>query len=85
MSNMKPFLRKEFNKFTLERFPNIYRPDSLPFISGDTFRKFSHHVFDETQSFDPKKVNNNEIIFINSDLIEIFLKFKIQKFKINIY
>ena len=80
MSNMKPFLRKEFNKFTLERFPNIYRPDSLPFISGDTFRKFSHHVFDETQSFDPKKVNNNEIIFINSDLIEIF--FKIQDPKI---
>ena len=80
MSNMKTFLRKEFNKFTLERFPNIYRPDSLPFISGDTFRKFSHHVFDETQSFDPKKVNNNEIIFINSDLIEIF--FKIQDPKI---
>ncbi len=80
MSNMKTFLRKEFNKFTVERFPNIYRPDSLPFISGDTFRKFSHHIFDETQSFNPKKVKNNEIIFVNSDLIEIF--FKIQDPKI---
>tara|TARA_X000000368_G_scaffold418527_1_gene418580 strand:- start:256 stop:1113 length:858 start_codon:yes stop_codon:yes gene_type:complete len=77
---MKTFLRKEFNKFTVERFPNIYRPDSLPFISGDTFRKFSHHIFDETQSFNPKKVKNNEIIFVNSDLIEIF--FKIQDPKI---
>ena len=45
-------------------------------LYSDTFRKFSHHVFDETQSFDPKKVNNNEIIFINSDLIEIFFKLR---------
>ena len=30
---MKTLLRKEFNKLTLERFPNLYRPDSLPYIS----------------------------------------------------
>lgn len=78
---MKTFLRKEFNKFTVERFPNFYRPDNLPYISGDTFRKFSNHIFDEATTFNPKKVKNNEIIFINSELIEIF--FKIQDPKIN--
>ena len=67
MSNMKTLLRKEFNKLTLERFPNLYRPDSLPYISGDTFRKFASHIFDETKSFNPKDVKNNEIIFINSN------------------
>ncbi len=80
MSNMKTFLRKNFNKFTVERFPNIYRPDSLPYISGDTFRKFANHIFDETQSFNPKNVKKNEVIFINSELIEIF--FRIQDPKI---
>lgn len=78
---MKTFLRKEFNKFTVERFPNIYRPDNLPYISGDTFRKFSNHIFDEASTFNPKKVKNNDIIFINSELINIF--FKIQDPKIN--
>lgn len=80
MSNMKTLLRKEFNKLTLERFPNLYRPDSLPYISGDTFRRHASHIFDETKSFNPKDVKNNEIIFINSELIEIF--FKIQDPKI---
>ena len=80
MSTFKVHLRKELNKLTIERFPSLYRPDSLPFISGDTFRKFSNHVFDETQTFNPKIVKKNDIIFINSDLIKIF--FKIQDPKI---
>ena len=69
---MKTLIKKEFYKLTLERFPGAYRPNSLPYISGDTFRKFSNHIFDETRSFSPKKVKNNEIIFLNSELIEIF-------------
>ena len=69
---MKTLIKKEFYKLTLERFPGAYRPNSLPYISGDTFRKFSNHIFDETRSFNPKKVKNNEIIFLNSELIEIF-------------
>lgn len=69
---MKTLIKKNFYKLTLERFPGAYRPNSLPYISGDTFRKFSNHIFDETRSFSPKKVKNNEIIFLNSELIEIF-------------
>ena len=69
---MKTLIKKNFYKLTLERFPGAYRPNSLPYISGDTFRKFSNHIFDETRSFNPKKVKNNEIIFLNSELIEIF-------------
>lgn len=83
MSNMKTLLRKEFNKLTLERFPNLYRPDSLPYISGDTFRRHASHIFDETKSFKPKDVKNNDIIFINSELIEIFFKIQDPKIESN--
>jgi len=56
----------------LERYPNAFRPDSKPYISGDTFRKASNHVFDETKTLNPSKIKLNDIIFLNSDLIEIF-------------
>ena len=78
---MKTLIKKEFYKLTLERFPGAYRPNSLPYISGDTFRKFSNHIFDETRSFSPKKVKNNEIIFLNSELIEIFFNIHDPKIK----
>lgn len=78
---MKTLIKKEFYKLTLERFPGAYRPNSLPYISGDTFRKFSNHIFDETRSFNPKKVKNNEIIFLNSELIEIFFNIHDPKIK----
>jgi len=78
---MKTLIKKNFYKLTLERFPGAYRPNSLPYISGDTFRKFSNHIFDETRSFNPKKVKNNEIIFLNSELIEIFFSIHDPKIK----
>ena len=66
------FLKIYFFKLTLERFPNIYRPSSNPYISGDTFRKFAKFVFDETKTFDPGKVENNDVVFVRTDLIDNF-------------
>lgn len=74
---MKIFFKKlkiRFFWLTLERFPSLFRPSSKPFISGDTFRKFSDHIFDETKSFNPKSVKNKDVIFVNADLLEIYFE-----------
>ncbi|MBG02378.1 MAG: hypothetical protein CL470_08930 [Acidimicrobiaceae bacterium] len=77
---MKSLLRRIFNKITLERFPGIFRPHSLPYISGDTFRNYSKYVFDEVKTFNPKDVKKNDVVFVNSELVELY--FKIQNPKI---
>ncbi len=68
------YLKMKFFFITLERFPNIFRPSSKPFISGDTFRSFANHIFDETKSFDPKKVMENDIVFLSSSVIKTYFK-----------
>ncbi len=48
---------------------NKRMPDS-PFITGDTFRFFSDHVYDETEvKFFPEKVLKGDIIFVNTYLL----------------
>lgn len=71
---MKNKLKKYFYYFTFEKYPNLYRPSSKPYISGDTFRNVSNHIFDESKSFNPKDVKNRDIIFLKTDLIEIYFK-----------
>jgi len=70
-----------FFNFTYERFPNIFRPSSIPYISGDTFRNFSDHIFDECNSIDWLKVKDGDVVFVSGDLISVF--FKIMHEKIN--
>jgi hypothetical protein len=44
------------------------RGSSAPFISGDTFRAYADHIFDETTSrFNPKKVKSGDVIFVKTD------------------
>jgi len=59
---------------TLERFPNLFRPKSTPFISGDTFRAKADHIFDETKTFNPKKVKFLDIVFLNADFLEVYFQ-----------
>jgi len=68
----KQIIGNKIRNLTLNKFPGLYRPDSLPFVSGDTFRKISDHIFDESKSFDPKKVQNNDIVFVKTDLKDIY-------------
>lgn len=47
------------------------RISSYPFISGDTFRKFCNHIFDETDTpFIAKNVMQADTIFINGEILE---------------
>ena len=75
-NNLQPkqYLSNKFRDITLNRNPKIYRPSSEPFISGDTLRKKSTHIFDETKTLNPRKVNKNDIVFIKTELKDIYFK-----------
>ena len=69
------FKNKILNKLryqTLQVYPGIFRPQSKPFISGDTFRKHADHIFDETGTLNPKNVKKNDIVFLKTDFLELY-------------
>ncbi|MEX0849093.1 MAG: hypothetical protein WD055_02595 [Candidatus Dependentiae bacterium] len=52
------------------------RRSSYPFLSGDTFRDFADHIFDETRkAFDSNDIKYGDIIFVNGDYIHYFLMY----------
>jgi hypothetical protein len=67
-------LKLYFFWITLERFPNLFRPSSKPYLSGDSLRKISNHVFDESKTFNPREVSQNDIVFLSGNLIDIYFK-----------
>lgn len=73
--NLKKYLLRKFRNYFVEINPNFFRPSSHPYISGDTFRNFSNHVFDDSKSFNPKKVRKNDIVFLKPDLVDIYFNF----------
>jgi len=66
------YLKKYFNDFTLNHFPSVYRPSSFPVISGDTFRKISDHIFDETGTLNISKIKHNDVVFLKGTLVKQF-------------
>src|SRR5579859_5046945 len=52
--------------------PLICRSSSYPFISGDTFRAFCDHVFDETTFNFNKKINDGDTIFVQTGMLDAF-------------
>ncbi len=44
-------------------------PPSYPFISGDTFRSIADHIYEIDFTFDPKSVAENDIVFVQSDIL----------------
>lgn len=65
-------LKLYFFWITLERFPNLFRPSSKPYLSGDSLRKISDHVFDESKTFNPREVSQNDVVFLSGNLIDIY-------------
>jgi len=68
------FFKLQFYFLTFERFPNLFRPSSRPYISGDTFRNISDHIFDESSTFIPEKVSRNDVVYVMTDLINVYFK-----------
>ena len=66
--SLKTSFKNRIRTFTIDRHPNIFRPSSKPYLSGDSLRKYANFIFDETQSFNPNDVKENDIIFVKTDL-----------------
>tara|TARA_A100001011_G_scaffold400725_1_gene517991 strand:- start:2394 stop:3281 length:888 start_codon:yes stop_codon:yes gene_type:complete len=65
-------IKRKSLSFLIHNFSSLYRPSSDPYISGDTFRKLADHIFDETKKLNPRKVKENDLIFVKTDMIENF-------------
>ena len=70
----------KFKAFYISNMPQIpvshnERPGSYPFISGDCFRKISHHIYDETNiDFDGNAIKDGDIVFVNTTFLDLFVK-----------
>jgi hypothetical protein len=65
-------LKNIFLGRTLSKYNGLYRPSSLPFLSGDTLRNYADHIYDETKKLLPKNVKKNDIIFLKTDFLDSF-------------
>jgi hypothetical protein len=65
--------KHSFIKLTTERYLNLYRPSSYPYLSGDTLRRFSHHVYDETSKNSKLKIKNGDTVFVKIEFLREFL------------
>ena len=65
-------VKRRVINYLLHKFTFIYRPSSRPYISGDTFRKISDHIYDESKKMNPLKVKKNDIVFISNTLVDTF-------------
>jgi hypothetical protein len=54
------------------RYTSTNRTASYPFISGDTFRAFADHVFDETRQDNLESVKYGDSIFVKTDMLSQF-------------
>lgn len=51
-----------------------YRPASFPYISGDTFRRIADFVYEKDVKFDPKKIYDKAIVFLDINFIDEYFK-----------
>lgn len=81
MYKLKQFIKKIVTKLNnifytkyVKYFKNYLRLSSTPFISGDTFRSFSKHKFDESSKINIGKMKENDIVFVKTDFLEQFIE-----------
>lgn len=55
---------------------NSLRIHSLPFITGDTFRFFSDHTYDEVADLDPDSVNFGDSVYVSGWFLKSFFETK---------
>ena len=66
--NRKNKLFRKLSYHSVNRNPSFLRFTSTPYISGDTFRAYADHIFDETRSINPKKIKKGDTIFLKTEL-----------------
>ncbi|RKP18471.1 hypothetical protein ROZALSC1DRAFT_29855 [Rozella allomycis CSF55] len=95
-SDTEQFINATYHKDYYERecllLPKIQvseddnRLPSCPFISGDTYRSFCHHVFDEHTSYlvyehIAKRIKKNELVFVATHMLKHITNVLLQNVK----
>ena len=60
---VKSLIKNKLKTLSIDRYPRIFRPSSSPFLTGDSIRNWCDHIFDETRSFNPLDVKENQNIY----------------------
>lgn len=68
----KKFFKRFIFKFYESKLKRFLRLSSGPYVSGDSIRKQCEHVFDEDKGINPRKIKENQSIFVKTDMIEKF-------------
>jgi len=61
-------------RFFLIRHSSNKRPTSTPYISGDTFRSFAKHLYDETKKVRGVDIKEGSIVFVKSNYMGSFFR-----------
>ena len=67
-SKLVNFLQYFYLKY-IQRFLIL---SSKPYVSGDSFKKISDHVFDAEKNIQIKDVQQNDLVFVKTEYLEIF-------------
>jgi len=71
-NKIRKLLREAYLLIFIHKFPKFFRFSSFPYLSGDTLRSLADHIFDETQSMNPKNVKINDFVFVKADRLELY-------------
>lgn len=71
-NKIRRLLREIYLYIFIHKFPKFFRFSSYPYLSGDSLRSLSDHIFDETKSMNPKKVKTNDFVFVKADRLELY-------------
>ena len=66
MNKFKIFKNYLKRKILIDLLKKYFRPSSYPFLTGDTLRNNADIIYDETNRKIPKKIENNDLIFVKS-------------------
>ena len=47
---------------------------SKPYVSGDSFKKFSDHIFDKSEEMKISDIKENDLIFVQTEYLQNFIK-----------
>ncbi len=65
--------KQELKNIYLSKLRKFVNLSSYPYISGDTFRQLSDHIYDERKNIEILKIKDGDIIFVKTDYLEQFV------------
>ena len=74
MNKFKIFKNYLKRKILIDLLKKYFRPSSYPFLTGDTLRNNADIIYDETNRKIPKKIENNDLIFVKSNYLKFFFE-----------